>query len=163
VYIKDAIIQNFRSYENAKVGLVYPGSEQFTASRLPNVTLLLGNNGSGKSAFLKACALGVLNESLTGSGFRPYYLTRREPGTPLASDSVASTSVHVELVLHGQDKYPNPAWHETDTIAANVAAFILRTISQEGLAFGSRVSQGIFDDKSPSFLLVAYGANRRVE
>ena len=47
---------------------------------LPNVNLLLGNNGLGKTTLLKAVALAALGPAVRSSGIYASRLVRREPG-----------------------------------------------------------------------------------
>lgn len=167
MYITGVTINNFRCYEATSVKFVYPDANKADPKpKFPNITLLLGNNGTGKSAILKACVLGTLNRSLPSSGFRPYYLVRRTSGADIPN---ANASIDVDLVLHWQDSYPTPpsGWEFEQPSHAVGQTIIQRTVSQESVVSTAQVNdplwQGLFDDKSPAFFIVAYGANRRVE
>jgi AAA domain len=88
MYVDSVRIENFRTYRNAEIDLLHPDrtasdvKPRFPADILyPNINLVLGNNGMGKSAFLKAIALGCLGPTVRDSGIFPYRFVRREPGS----------------------------------------------------------------------------------
>ncbi len=58
MYLSSVDIRNFRTFRHSKAVFPYPGKDG--GSQLPNVTLLLGNNGMGKSSALKAIALALM-------------------------------------------------------------------------------------------------------
>ena len=88
MYVDSVRIENFRTFRHAEIDLLRPDRTasdmtlRFPADILyPNINLVLGNNGMGKSAFLKAIALGCLGPTVRDSGIFPYRFVRREPGT----------------------------------------------------------------------------------
>jgi energy-coupling factor transporter ATP-binding protein EcfA2 len=78
MYVSSLQIENLRCFKSAEIELQYPGRSQDEAALLPNVNLLLGINGSGKTTVLKAIALAVLRASpaflLVGYGATRYVL-----------------------------------------------------------------------------------------
>ncbi|HEY2739714.1 MAG TPA: AAA family ATPase, partial [Thermoanaerobaculia bacterium] len=101
MYVRSLKIENLRCFESATVDLQFPAREQETPPELPNVNLLLGNNGAGKTTVLKAIALAVLGPILPSSGFVPYALVRRK-GDPWAT-------VWGDPVFHPQDNVVTPS------------------------------------------------------
>jgi len=66
--------------------------------RLPNVNLLLGVNGAGKTTVLKALALGTLSPVIQNSGYVPYYLVRRTK--PRHSKPEVRAAIETTVILH---------------------------------------------------------------
>jgi AAA15 family ATPase/GTPase len=71
-------IENFRTFRHAEIDLLHadrkPGDlkRQYGIDVLyPNINLVLGNNGMGKSAFLKAIGLSCLGPTVRDSGIFP--------------------------------------------------------------------------------------------
>ena len=77
MYVEKLTISNFRCFERADVELNYPGRADSPAHA--NVNLFVGGNGSGKSSFFKALALGVLAPIMQSSGLNAEYFVRRKP------------------------------------------------------------------------------------
>src|SRR6478672_11816011 len=95
MYIDSIEIQDFRTFRKGQITFCHPdqkfvssghpdsampGQVQFPKPMLPNVNLLLGNNGLGKTTLLKAVALAALGPAVRSSGIYASRLVRREPG-----------------------------------------------------------------------------------
>ncbi|MCP3915084.1 MAG: AAA family ATPase [bacterium] len=79
MYIRSTTIRNLRCVERARIPLCYPG-QLGPERRFPNLNVIVGLNGGGKSTVLRAIALGALAPSLVaGTGFQPRFLVRRRP------------------------------------------------------------------------------------
>jgi AAA domain len=184
MYVDSVRIENFRTYRHAEIDLLHPDrtasdmKRRFPADILyPNINLVLGNNGMGKSAFLKAIALGCLGPTVRDSGIFPYRFVRREPGSadvtaeikrklkvpgkPLTMPSTRSIIKSV-FITHPQDRVPKG----TSQLISSVR--IDRRADLESLQFlerrpGSKAWNSIFHDDVDAFFFVGYGASRRTE
>ena len=165
MFVRSLAIKNLRGFDKAELDFVYPGREAdgpFVGSsswplRLPNVNLILGINSAGKSTLLDAIALAILSPLIATSGYRPYLLIRRPP--PGAKRGVEKAELSAELVLHAEDG-------PTAGAAVTAKADILKRGDVEmvrGADNESQVWEKLFDDESPAYLLLGYGAGRRVE
>jgi hypothetical protein len=159
MYIRSLQLLNFRCFRKETNDFVFPsrasGQEE---GRVPNVNLLLGINGAGKTTILKAIALAVLAPVIQSSGYKPYYLVRRQgrkKAKPFAS-------VKGELVLHGLDLGVRP---NGEVAASGPSARITLRGSYETIIPSRKIAHAeqIFDDSSPTYFMVGYGATRRVE
>ena len=68
MYIRSLRISNLRSFRSAELTFQYPGRDDGSRT-VPNVNLLLGNNGAGKSSILRAIALAAIGRVMSSSGF----------------------------------------------------------------------------------------------
>lgn len=147
----------------------YPGKKQETTPKLPNINLLLGNNGTGKTTVLKALALAALSRVIAQSGFVPYRLVRR---TNAPSRPVKEAVITAEVLLHSQDlNAPRQVSPRQETVSMKVVRkgeTHEEIMSAEGVRAAASpdapdIWDAMYDDKSPAFLVVGYGASRRVE
>jgi predicted ATP-binding protein involved in virulence len=77
MYIDELQIENFRCFSKQSVQFMHPDSPRAAGVRFPNVNVVLGANGVGKTTLLKAAA--VMNVALgISDGFRPFSLVRQE-------------------------------------------------------------------------------------
>jgi hypothetical protein len=161
VYVRSLRISNLRCFREAELDLQFPGKEQESPPALPNINLLLGDNGSGKTTVFKAIALAVLAPVIEGSGYRPYQLTRREVG----GASLGKTEAEADLVLYGRDVgIPDDLEPPVRRGRTGIRAHRIRDFeSLERLHEGSDLEfwqESMYEDESPAFLLVGYGATR---
>lgn len=156
MFVKSLRISNLRSIASAEVSFCHPGSEE--PPELPNVTLLLGDNGVGKTSVLRAVALSILSPLIESSGFTPYNLVRRT-----GAGVMPGAGLEAELVLHEQDL---TGTRHSAPLNVEVTAEIVRRGDVERVvspAWGDNLWEGMFHESSPAFLVVGYSAGRRVE
>ncbi len=159
MYIRSLEILSFRGFREAKNDFVFPSrTQELGEGAVPNVNLLLGLNGAGKTTLLKAIALAVLAPVIQSSGYKPYYLVRRE--SKVKRQPHASVKGH--LVLHGQDLGTRTAG---EVAASSPSARITTRGSYKTIIPSRQIANAeqIFDDTSPAYFMVGYGATRRVE
>jgi predicted ATP-binding protein involved in virulence len=77
MYIDELQIENFRCFSKQSMQFMHPDSPRAAGARFPNVNVVLGANGVGKTTLLKAAALATYNPMIGQSGFRPYSLIRK--------------------------------------------------------------------------------------
>ncbi len=153
MYALRLTIDNLRSFDHAVIELNRPGEPCGASVEFDNVNLLLGDNGSGKTTLLGALALAALAPVMPGSGWVPYCMVRRLAGRqPLAAKA------EVDLALHAQDGgaqeanlrlalWPTPGFVDRLSPAPDTPPW----------------TEPMWDDQSAAFLVLGYGAGRRVE
>ncbi|WP_246413202.1 AAA family ATPase [Methylobacterium brachythecii] len=125
--------------------------------RFDNVNLILGVNGAGKSTLLDGIALGVLSPIIAQAGFRPHFLIRRGPLEKHADRA----TLDIDMVVHRQD-----GLKKGSEARRRVATSVERRGDVErivGYDDSHPIWEGMFSEESPAFLIVGYGATRRVE
>jgi predicted ATP-binding protein involved in virulence len=168
MYIDSIALKNFRTFRSAEVSFLHP-DQDFTklemrrVPKLSNVNLLLGANGSGKTALLKAIALACLGPAVSNSGIYPYRLVRREP----TKRSGASQKGNGEYAILDASFTPHPQ----DRVPAGIRKVESKiTIERKGDLEQMQWSHAdektwhpIFLSESAAFFFVGYGASRTVE
>jgi len=100
LYVQEIDIHHLRVFESASLKLQYPGRSDVGPLHLPNINLLLGNNGAGKTTVLKALALATLAPVIDKSGFLPYHLIRNgQTKAWIQKEYVATGKRHKALAL----------------------------------------------------------------
>ncbi|OOG11989.1 AAA family ATPase [Pseudomonas sp. B21-040] len=169
MHISKLQIENLRSFEKATLEFNLPGTKDL---QYPNVNVLLGDNGLGKTSILKAVALAVLGPLLSGnSGFVPEGLIRRAPAkiagkVNLKKNTAILTADIISTVEERPLKAATDLMPETFSVSTEV-----RTVSSvERMSWhmspksaDETIEAMQLDEKSPAFFIVGYGATRRVE
>ncbi len=144
---------------------MHPDSPRAAGVRFPNVNVVLGANGVGKTTLLKAAALATLNPVLGQTGFRSYALVRRVEDSQLVKPSQAFVSGM--LKIHGEE---SPLF-ASDQEYVTFSIEIRRHAESEQYALEiDSLYENLYEDKFPlppeditKLFSVAYGAMRRVE
>lgn len=159
LYLKSLEIERFRAFRHTNVHLHHPGARASGTLKYPNINLLLGNNGMGKSAALKAAALALMSPVLASTGYRPYSLVRRE-----VDKSPMDAAVKAHVALSDQDLEEDL---DTAPDAAELTARISRRHTTEtcepDLVSQHPVWEPMFREDSAAFFFVGYGVSRTVE
>ncbi|AWM36975.1 recombination protein F [Gemmata obscuriglobus] len=170
MFITTLELENVRTFAKANLDFVHPDLEYAPAKtpldklkkrlprpRLPNVNLLLGDNGSGKTTLLRAIAMSALGPSVTSpsAGIRDPGLVRRGADLP----KNAKARLVSAFGLHPQDRAPEGA------VARGELEVGKRGDTEEFrfLDPDEHVWEPVFEEKNDAFLVVGYGATRRVE
>lgn len=163
MFVESIEVSDLRCFAQATLRFRHPDEATASAPRLPNVTLLLGNNGAGKSTLLRAIALSALRPVIQSSGYNPFSMVRNR-ASGRAKTMPMHANIRGRLVLHPQDGDGKraPAARAVPTtvqISRRGSGEVVDSKRQQKGAFWERM----FDDDSPAFLLLGYGATRRVE
>jgi len=170
MYISRLEISNLRSIEHAVLELNRPRSRKL---RCPNVNVLLGDNGSGKTTVLRAAALAALAPVLgQSSGFVPDGLMRRLP--QLATEHGAKPRLRIRKRITKGTAIARVRLDHQDLIRSPkqilLEAEIHRIADSERVEwirrkrpFERRIERAQYGTKTSAFFLVGYGASRRVE
>jgi AAA domain, putative AbiEii toxin, Type IV TA system len=174
MYAKSIAIYGFKCFGKADVEFCYPGRPEETVLEHPNINLILGDNGRGKSSVLRAIAIAALAPALITGGFVAYRLVRRD-----AEGDIAKNSLLKLLGLLDESELP---LRPSEPVAESGRQ--VRPRARRSLEFLARlranprsqvdvltlestpdnpISDLIYDDFSPAFFVVGYGATRRVE
>ncbi|SES42807.1 AAA family ATPase [Actinokineospora terrae] len=146
VYLTDLRITDLRCFREARLSLRFPGefATPDDAPLVPNVNLLIGDNGTGKSTVLRAAAMVALGPVLDSSGFVPYRLVREERDTALVEGRLAFGGVGGSEPL------------ACDVRMRRRGDFEVVETDTRGPYWDD-----LFDESSPSFFVAGYGVNRR--
>ena len=162
MHIHGLTLKDFRAFKDASLEFTYGGKPAAKPAegrpvRHDNVNVILGVNGSGKSSVLDAIALAVLSPLITSSGYRPYALLRRSP-----KGTEAEAAITVDAILHSQDVGGAKIVDRHEKFQAIVRSRGDLELIEDGEPNKPRLEQ-LFNEKTPAFFLVGYGATRRVE
>ena len=183
MYLHKLTIKNIRCIEKAELFFQYPnreprkgeppvpGADLDGTRSLGNVNLILGMNGSGKTTVLNAAALSLISPVLRDSGYHPYAVVRR---TAIREEQPSQASVAASVVLSGQDMDNEDEIYvhvddEISLLKKEKRHTLESTFERRGTSDtivktspGTGTWEAMYDRESPAFLVVGYGATRRV-
>ena len=160
MYVRNLLIKDLRSFYSATLEFLAPGpiGRRSSHVRLPNVNIILGINGSGKSTVLDAIALALLSPLIASTGYRPYALIRRS-SRGIVNRSLVEVETELNQLDLGSINYSTKEILEMRVAVERRGDVEFVVPSDES---GSQVEQLFYDD-SPAFFFVGYGAMRRVD
>jgi len=162
VYIDSLSLKDFRTFAVSEITFVHPdcrfSEPDLPKPMLPNINLLLGDNGLGKTTLLKAVALAALGPAVSDSGIYPYHLVRREPARAKRPQPMEAT-IAAAFTLHRQDQAQEG--HGARSLVSVVRRGDLESLRWTAESGG--LWEPIFSATSDAFFFVGYGATRRVE
>jgi predicted ATPase len=167
MYIDRINLTNFRTFRNSEIAFIHPDQDfrvlDLPKPKLSNVNLLLGNNGFGKTAMLKAIALASLGPAARSSGIYPYRLVRTEPNgdKPNAANHVNHEAIlEAVFTTHKQDADGNVP-HKIESLVKVIRKGDLEEM--DWTHHDEKAWHPIYSSSSDAFFFVGYGATRRVE
>lgn len=161
MYLDLISLRRFRNFRRSEIEFLHPDQDfqalGFERPRYPNMNLLLGNNGRGKTTMLKAIALAALGPAVSDSGIYPYRLVRREPN---AAEAAGHAVITATFTTHDQDREQTRRTkvHSEVLVAPRGDLETLRWMDEDDASW-----QPIYSSSSDAFFFVGYGATRRVE
>lgn len=159
MYLRSLEIERFRAYRHTDVRFQYPTRRASTSLECPNVNLLLGNNGMGKSAALKAAAIALMSPVIVSTGYRPYLLVRQGDGI-LPEDA----AIEAKVELADQDLKGSPhAEPYLQCLRARITRLHTTETCEPFPKPTDPIWEAMYEEGSPAFFFVGYGVSRTVE
>ena len=178
MHIQTLKIENLRSFKSVELDFNVPTTGDMQI-QYPNVNVLLGDNGLGKTSVLRAVALSVLGPLLSGSsGFVPEGLVRRISSLPNPEDSTAakislkktpSATITATILSTDEEKKTDQKseWlPDQFSLSTNISSYgsterMRYKVTPRSIYASVEFLQ--FNENNPAFFIVGYGATRRVE
>ncbi|MBX3231226.1 MAG: AAA family ATPase [Labilithrix sp.] len=158
MYVSRLEIRNLRCFSKAAVDFMHPGATVKPKNGPDNVTLLLGENGAGKTTVLKAIALAMLSETLKDSSYSPYSLVRRV-GKRTEPASVSAVAHFTRGELGPREGAKSAKIHQTIMPLGGTRRDKLGGVKLRGVPV-STYRQVLDAHDSSSIFIVAYGSRR---
>jgi predicted ATP-binding protein involved in virulence len=159
MYVRKLAVKDLRCFGSAELHFMTP--DDTAEFETPNVTLLLGDNGTGKSSVMRGIALAVLSPVISLSGYAPANLIRRD-----ATGEISEAGTVVDASLHADDGDRLPGRIGLGCTVRRVRDYETLdsfVTTPDGMHHrGSESIEELYDDNSPAFFLVGYGATRFV-
>ncbi len=164
MYTDAFTVKDTRCFADQKMVFNWPGQtppKGEATKRLPNVNLLIGNNGTGKTTIFQALTIAALGPYLANniSGFRT-------PTGIRYGKEVAEASAKLYLAPIDTDENSVPDTENIHIAGHSVTSIIKREGTAQSLSSRSRAERwkkSLFYEDLPACFLAAYGANHRTE
>lgn len=162
MYLDTLSVKNLRCFRAVpEMTFQYPGKASDSGPALKNVNLLLGNNGTGKTTILKGIALSMIAPVAQSAGVRPYNLVRRvyHKGKGRRPENAEVTA---RVLLTQQD------FSSSRKLRAKPASLFMQLYREGDNDYigeatpRSPMWQALDHDDAPAFLVLGYGATRRI-
>jgi len=178
MYIERLYLYNVRTFAKATMEFIHPEqkfrakrnsvagkSEELPKPRLPNVNLLLGDNGSGKSTVLQTIAMAALGPAFGDTKLSPQGLVRRGPSGQDRDNAGNKASFYADLLLHEQDRAPGQKLRAAFGLSRRGELESAKYDEERATYFDSAPNlwEPVFESRNDAFFAVGYGATRRVE
>ena len=174
MYIDQLKLTNVRTFVKSELRLVHPDSTfrspkadpelaglLLPKPKLPNVNLLLGDNGSGKTTVLQAIALASLGPAARESQLPLRKYARFASGkTKSAARQPQATTIVASLRLHAQD---GPAHEWAESLLRFKPLRELEGLEFDDTSHEASFWEPVFESQNDAFFCAAYGATRRVD
>jgi predicted ATPase len=158
MYIDSIQLNDFRTFQNAAIGFVHSDQINQTPLQFPNINVVLGNNGLGKTTLLKAISLACLGPAISDSGIYPYRLIRTCADNETSKPATVA-EVSAEFTCHKQDGVKaRPRLHSDLQVIKRGDLESLRSGIKDEAPWDP-----IFSVQNDAFFFVGYGATRTVE
>jgi predicted ATP-binding protein involved in virulence len=165
MYIDSITIKNVRTFSETSVELLHPDKQYenlgFKKPEHGNVNLLLGDNGAGKSTFLKSIAIAAMGPAQQEANLSVEHMVRRQPNsfspnetTPITGEIEATFFVHEQDSVQGSVKLVS---------RVNVVPLSDEVERLSWVGIDEYLWSPGYKSQSSVFFMVAYGATRRVE
>lgn len=157
MYINEIEVENFRALRKTKIAFCHAQTD-FEAlgmprPALPNINLLLADNGFGKTTLLKAIALAALGPAVGRSGIYPYQLIRRE----MNQNRLDPARLGATFVTHEQDHCDFSQIDSRVRVEPKGDLEFLEWDHEEEKRW-----HPVFSSDSDALFMVGYGSTRRV-
>lgn len=169
MHVQSIHMQKLRAFADARIDFIAAATASTGAA--DNITVLLGDNGAGKSTVLRAVAASVLAPVLEGRPMSGGWI--RRPARTVAENSVEAISeaagIDTVVGLHAQDlvdsgKHAVPA---RAMMSARIAwqgnSELLQWCPPPDGRVADELRQTQWERHASAFFLVAYGASRWVD
>ena len=164
MYTDDFRIEDFKCFSKQEMRFNWPGQpvpKGGQAKRLPNINLLIGNNGTGKTSIFQALTIAALGPYLANnsSGFRTPAAIRYGETSARSASKLFLAPFDTEVNPTPESEFISVAGHRvTSTIEREGTSQILSSRSQ-----AVRWKESLSFEDRPACFMAAYGANRRSE
>jgi hypothetical protein len=177
MYVDTLQLTNVRTFVDDELRFVHPDcafssaekagrrpATQLPRPRLPNVNLLLGDNGSGKTTVLQAVALAALGPAAPDAQLPLRPLVRFPPESAQGKLDLRKSTMRACLRLHDQDG-GGPSLDSRVEIErrGELESVRFHAADRKRRAQEQKRWSPVFSSQNEAFFCVCYGATRRID